>query len=125
MRVTSKIFERYNLNCVRHWKTACLISWASFLGFQISIGCDRYISKEPLCPYGNEVFNEWNLFACFAVLGGFAVEWSILLSRILKSSYLKDRAPYMIYFNIVTMGTITSFLSFTLNWGGLCIDNLG
>mmetsp|Transcript_9476 Transcript_9476/g.13093 ORF Transcript_9476/g.13093 Transcript_9476/m.13093 type:complete len:755 (+) Transcript_9476:48-2312(+) len=109
----------------RHWKNACCVSWTSFFCFQIAIGFDRYFSKEPLCSYGNEVFNEWNLLACFAVLGGFAVEWSILLSRILKSSYLKDRAPFMIYFNIVSMGAITSFLSFTLNWGGLCIDNLG
>jgi len=31
----------------------------------------------------------------------------------------------MVYFNIVSMGTITTFLSFTLNWGGLCIDNFG
>jgi len=65
------------------------------------------------------------LLACFTVLGVFAVEWSIVLTRILKSSYLKDRATYMIYFNIVTMGTISAFLSFTVNWGGLCIDNFG
>jgi len=96
-----------------------------FLGFQFTIGLDFHFSKKPLCPYGLEFLNEWNLYAGFAVLGGFSIEWSILLSRLVRSSYLKDRAPYMVYFNIVSMGTITAFLSFTLNWGGLCIDNFG
>jgi hypothetical protein len=92
----------------------------------MSIGFDKYFSKQPLCSFDeNNYFHAWNSYTCFAVLGGFAVEWTILLTRILDSSQLKDRAPYLIYFNIVTMGTITAFLSFTLNWGGLCIDNLG
>jgi len=95
------------------------------LGFQILIGLDNYFSKEPLCPFGFELLNEWNLYSGFAVLGGFVILWIILFSRFARSSYLKDRAHYIVYLNIASMGMITAFLSFTLNWGGLCIDNFG
>ena len=113
------------ITLIRHWKTACFISWVVFFSFQIFIGVDNCFSKKPICSSESNIFSKWNLVACFAVLGGFTIIWSMLLSRILKSSCLKDGVPLMIYFNIVTMATIASFLSFTLNWGGLCIDSFG
>ena len=36
-----------------------------------------------------------------------------------------DKVPHLVAFNIVSMGTLATFLSLILNWGGLCIDVLG
>jgi hypothetical protein len=59
------------------------------------------------------------------VMGAFAMIWCALFMRILSITDASKRVPYIVAFNIVSMGTIATALALVWNWGGVCIDVLG
>lgn len=59
------------------------------------------------------------------MLGGYGVVWISIVGKLIQSERGQERIPYLLSFNIVSMGFLTTFLSVVLNWGGECIDVLG
>ncbi len=88
-------------------------------------GLDKIYNENALCPHSDANFANWYWYTMYSVLGGFALIWSALCMRLLSVTDSSKRVPYIVAFNIVTMGTIATVLALFWNWGGVCIDVLG
>ena len=101
----------------------CFIAWVHFIVYQSAIGYNRFYSAEPICPYSDQDFGKLYWYCCFSVLGGFVLIWLVLAFKIylLPSS---RRTPLILAINVVSMGTVATFLALVFHWGGVCIDVL-
>ena len=89
-------------------------------------GLDKiYASENALCPHSDANFPNWYWHVMYGVLGGFVLIWCALFMRLLSITESAKRVPYVVAFNIVTMGTIATVLALFWSWGGVCIDVLG
>lgn len=108
----------------RWWKQISIVAWSFFIIFQIAIGCDRYLSTQPLCPYTDKDYPDWYWYTCFSCLGGFILIWLVLAIKLFQLERGPHQVPLLVALSIVSMGTIATFLSLVFVWGGVCIDVL-
>mmetsp|Transcript_3773 Transcript_3773/g.5315 ORF Transcript_3773/g.5315 Transcript_3773/m.5315 type:complete len:648 (+) Transcript_3773:74-2017(+) len=108
----------------RRWKAACVYSWLFFIICELLIGWDRFTNKYPICPHMGTDFKIWYLLGFFSILSGFIITWVIMLGRLFITKTTLQRTSYLIFFNIVSMGMVATFLAL-FDWGGVCIDVLG
>ena len=108
----------------RTWKPIIACAWAYFIVWQIAIALDREYSPAPLCPYSDQGYGQWYDRVMFFVLGGFVLIWLLLVVRIVQFESGRKRLPLVVALNIVSMGTIATFLAVVFEAGGTCIDVL-
>lgn len=105
------------------WRTPVYFSsWAFFIAYQVLIGLDRLYSPAPLCPHSDRQFQPWYHYICYGCLGGFLIVWLVLFIKLVRVNNSAKAIPLFVAFNIVSMGTISTFLSVVMHWGGMCID---
>ena len=104
----------------------CLSAWIFFISFQIFIGCDRFYSAKPLCPYSEKEFDPpaWYTATLYTCLGGFFMIWMALALKVYLTESSKARVLLFAGLQIVSMGTIATMLAVFWEWGGFCIDVL-
>jgi signal transduction histidine kinase len=111
----------------RWWIPFCVTSWIIFIAFEIGVGLDRMYDKnrQVLCPHSDKDYGEWYWRTNYACLGGFVLILCVLIMKLLQLKEGSKRVPLLVAINIVTMGTIATFLALCFEWGGVCIDVLG
>ena len=110
------------------WQWACIVGWITFIAFHCVLGQTIYFTNNSLCLKEYSGPHGWYSSLCFGVSCGFFIIWVILLLRITRKQFRVerlDRSAYISYLNVVSMGLITSILSLTIGWEGLCVDHFG
>lgn len=108
-----------------NWTIACIVAWALFLAMQIFGGLSHRSLNTRLCRYESKSFHIWYKYVGFSIVGVFGIIWTIFLWRIVQRKSNPDISPYVAYFNVISMGLITSILSLIFDWGGICMDGFG
>jgi len=109
---------------IKTWKIAVGSAWIFFIGFILFIGFDTIYSSNPLCPSYGYNFSSIFWHINYSVLGGFVLILMLIIMKILQFRSNGSLAPLYVALNIVTMGTIATFLALIPEWGGYCIDVL-
>ena len=101
-------------------------SWIFFVGYELFIGFDHMHSAHPFCASNVRDFGTWPHLSLILVicLGCYATLWILLFLKITLMRHTKSVVPLIVALNIITMGIITTCLSYFLDWGGVCIDVL-
>lgn len=113
---------------MKPWQWACIVGWITFIAFHFVLGQTIYFTNNSLCLKEYNGPHGWYSSLCFGVSCGFFIIWVILLLRITRRQFRVerlDRSAYISYLNVVSMGLITSILSLTIGWEGLCVDHFG
>lgn len=93
--------------------------------FEALMGYDKLVNENPLCPYSDKDYGSWYWYTCYCVLGAFFFVWVMLLLKLINCGPSRERIPFFTAFHIVSMATVSTFLSLVFEWGGVCIDLFG
>lgn len=88
---------------------------------------DRYATN-PLCSNDHMFLGAWYHYANCAILSAFICASMVMSVRLMHWRVVQNdkyTAAYTIFFNVVAMSTVATFLNVCFNWGGICIDRLG
>ena len=121
-KFTNEVYE--NSVLFRTWKPACAAAWTVFITFQVFIGANRAFSPDPLCPYSAEDYGDTFWYINYSVFGGFLLILFVLVMKTFQVGHTAKAVPLYVACNIVTMGSIATFLILILEWGGFCVDVL-
>jgi signal transduction histidine kinase len=109
------------------WKHVCAYAWIVFISFEVGIGLDYILSAKPICPYIVDSYDNFYWYNMYFILGGYCIVLAEIILRIINTDSTKTNKLFLFYVsvNIIAITTISTSLTIFLNWGGLCIDNLG
>ena len=109
----------------RYWKQALAGAIVAYLSFQIAIEANHLTSASPICPYSDEHYPNWYWNTCYSACGGCAFVWCVLVLKFLQLKDHKQSVPFLVTLCIVSMALLSTILSLTINWGGVCKDVFG
>jgi signal transduction histidine kinase/CheY-like chemotaxis protein len=109
------------------WKSLVAYSWSIFITYELAIGFNYFEANQPICPYKDVISNSYYINIMYFILGGFFMILASIIVRFLTTNE-NDSNKYFLYWislHIITISTISTFITTLYNWGGVCIDSLG
>jgi signal transduction histidine kinase len=109
------------------WKSLVAYSWSIFIVYETAIGVNYYRSSLPICPYVDVIDVSYYTTMMYFILGGFFMILASIIIRFITTNE-NDTNKYFLYWislHIITISTVSTFITTVYNWGGVCIDSLG
>ena len=109
----------------RVWKFSSSLSICCFIIYQILIELDQHLHNSPICQ--KIEFSDWSWYMNLVQAGGLLTTAIALAINKFRFHTVSNswQCAYSTTFCCVGMSVVTTMLTLTSNWGGICIDALG